>query len=83
MGTHSGETKPAVARYINRAGAEVRITEAGPVFGKDQYQYQWFCTGCRDNSGTYLGPMPFTRQRANEHASKCWALPPETPGSAA
>ena len=77
MSAHSGATKPAVARYVNRAGAEIRITEAGPIFGKDQYQ--WFCTGCHDNSGSYIGPMPYTRRRANEHADTCWALAPDTP----
>lgn len=77
MSTHSGETKPPVARYLNQAGAEIRITEVDPALGESQYK--WRCTGCGDNSGMYYGPMYFTRQRANEHANACRALPPETP----
>jgi hypothetical protein len=72
---HSGETKPTVARHLNQVGAEIRITEVDPVLGAGQYK--WGCTGCGDNSGMYYGPMPFTRQRANEHANACRALPPE------
>lgn len=80
MSTHSGETKPCVARYLNQVGAEIRITEVDPVLGEDQYK--WRCAGCGANSGMYYGPMPFTRRRANEHANACRALPPETPKDA-
>lgn len=80
MSTDSGETAPVVARYINQAGAEIHITKGGPALGEGQYK--WRCTGCGETSGTYYGPMPFTRRKANDHANACRALPPETPKDA-
>ena len=77
MDSRTGETKPVIARYVNQPGAEIRIT---PAFGANQHQR--FCTGCNDSSGAYYGPLPFTRQRANQHAGTCFALPPETPKDA-
>ncbi|EFL26688.1 hypothetical protein SSOG_06402 [Streptomyces himastatinicus ATCC 53653] len=67
--TAPAESTDLLIRMHNQVGAAVDVT--GTTYGKS---CRWYCHGCGDHTGRPQADiLPFTRDKANAHASMCRA----------